>query len=1083
MQSFVLGRSRWAESLQSYRTVRACLGALLALLMAFPIPAFGIAGMEGTFEFGLDAPWRMEPSEKSDGNLEYGAIPIQISIHDARHTKLDNITYTPAAGVGSTITVNVLPNSRLSLGRFRAVRIKELGPTEMAAVDFPLRSLHELEFTTGDWPWPVGPSNQPFHKVCRIWNGEDPEPFREVAETSEWHATLYYSPKNRDPGTVVALQIEVLLERQRTVLGFPITEVITLRNYARVYLSPAPLPRFDNRWLYGDLHYHSQGTDNEGESAYNYRGVVRAMGAMGMDFVFAVDHASSSEQIVDADLPPVHKIAEVAHSHGDKLFESDARATGGVARDLNAFRYAFCHELIYGAGGVNSEATLRAGSRRPQNFLSYDVFPQIFLGGEIDAVGEVSLATVKANTIQTVAGPVIVNIPYGNGLKFELGTLCAPGGCNDPRQSLLTIGDAESALVNDFQSLESFQFFGRQHLVYFPNTSAPTVGNESAFIPSQTSRFGGATRRLDSAFSVSGSTGQPLLPEVERKGVVFIAHHLNASSGGRGPDSVPWTTDHMLLKGFRSPAVLGLEFWNEDVRFRTRVCSHDFCRPNGGDLGTFLGQERGYERNEKLQASSANPLEDLLVFVVEGITGLDLVPEEFHKIALPLEEARRGFTGDRLFELVPFDLRTGAWQLNTGATEHTLIHGAFDWDVMNLTGLDFENKARLAWLQPGEPRRFFMGGGSDAHGDLNYRRAGYFLGTDDANDTAIGKPRNLVFAGAPEGPVILTLDPPITRDPGGPITTPGPIGPRRIRAHSHEQMVRALRGGQFCVTDGPALRMAIDLNGNGQIDETDIQMGGIHSFAPRTDRSAPAVRGQKLTLLTEVISTPEFGGILDIDVYVGVHPAPTSAGSTVKVEPRVYAPLDHGPTHGLGAKGSAFSYESNGRNYVRRTDNYWDGQFLGDIVTWNHVPGASLRFSHTLVTTLDLDKYQVGQGIPADRFFVRAFARTGGGTHEPVAQRYAYGNPIWLRRNAPVSGLETGGGSNNPSEPAPPIGPPSRLPTVRAAVTPQGEVSITFEGICTFSPRLDGPFVDIVGAVSPYIAPKGQAGFFRARTP
>jgi hypothetical protein len=47
-----------------------------------------------------------------------------------------------------------------------------------------------------------------------------------------------------------------------------------------VHLGETPLPRFDNRWLYGDLHYHSQGTDNEGEAAYNYRGVLRAMGAL-----------------------------------------------------------------------------------------------------------------------------------------------------------------------------------------------------------------------------------------------------------------------------------------------------------------------------------------------------------------------------------------------------------------------------------------------------------------------------------------------------------------------------------------------------------------------------------------------------------------------------------------------------------------------------------------------------------------------------------------------------------------------------------------------------------------------------------
>ena len=114
-----------------------------------------------------------------------------------------------------------------------------------------------------------------------------------------------------------------------------------MRNYARVYLAPEPLPRFDKRWLYGDFHYHSQGTDNEGEAGYNYRGVIRAMGALGLDFVFAVDHASSSEQIIDADLPPVGVIPEIAHSQGDKLTEANARLTGGTLRDMSAERFAF----------------------------------------------------------------------------------------------------------------------------------------------------------------------------------------------------------------------------------------------------------------------------------------------------------------------------------------------------------------------------------------------------------------------------------------------------------------------------------------------------------------------------------------------------------------------------------------------------------------------------------------------------------------------------------------------------------------------------------------------------------------------
>ena len=63
------------------------------LLVPISSELFSIAGLEGTFEFGLDAPWRIEPNKKADGTIEYGAIPIQITIHDAMDSGLDNIFY------------------------------------------------------------------------------------------------------------------------------------------------------------------------------------------------------------------------------------------------------------------------------------------------------------------------------------------------------------------------------------------------------------------------------------------------------------------------------------------------------------------------------------------------------------------------------------------------------------------------------------------------------------------------------------------------------------------------------------------------------------------------------------------------------------------------------------------------------------------------------------------------------------------------------------------------------------------------------------------------------------------------------
>jgi hypothetical protein len=45
----------------------------------------------------------------------------------------------------------------------------------------------------------------------------------------------------------------------------------------------------------------------------------------------------------------------------------------------------------------------------------------------------------------------------------------------------------DSYLVHNFQGVDSFEFYGREHLVYFPNRSALKVGSETSFVPSYTS--------------------------------------------------------------------------------------------------------------------------------------------------------------------------------------------------------------------------------------------------------------------------------------------------------------------------------------------------------------------------------------------------------------------------------------------------------------------------------------------------------------------------------------------------------------------------------------------------------------------
>src|SRR5919108_4023252 len=78
-------------------TIAKAAGLLVGCVVVFATEAtvHALAGVEGTFEYAIDAPWRMEP----DKQMQYGAIPIQISIHDAMFAGLDN----DPAGVPTTL--------------------------------------------------------------------------------------------------------------------------------------------------------------------------------------------------------------------------------------------------------------------------------------------------------------------------------------------------------------------------------------------------------------------------------------------------------------------------------------------------------------------------------------------------------------------------------------------------------------------------------------------------------------------------------------------------------------------------------------------------------------------------------------------------------------------------------------------------------------------------------------------------------------------------------------------------------------------------------------------------------------------
>jgi hypothetical protein len=243
------------------------------------------------------------------------------------------------------------------------------------------------------------------------------------------------------------------------------------------------------------------------------------------------------------------------------------------------------------------------------------------------------------------------------------------------------------------------------------------------------------------------------------------------------------------------------------------------------------------------------------------------------------------------------------------------------------------------WLAPGAPRRLFVAGGSDAHGDLNYRRTGYFTGTASITDVAIGKVRNLVLAGAPDLPVA----------PGQP--------PAR---HSHDRVVGALAAGNFAVTDGPALRIVVDRNRNGVIDDADTPMGGVVQLHRQLERELP--------IIVEWRSSIEFGPVTGVSIYVG-------AARSGMIQRRVYAPERHGPRTDLPwFDDSIVPANSDARTYALMEDNYWRDPTLTGIL--RPVLTAPPALTGTYRVSLPLNWFKAADGVDGDRFYVRAFART-----------------------------------------------------------------------------------------------------------
>lgn len=769
-------------------------------------------------EFALDAPWRLEP-EVAEPSLclppctggpsyRYGAVPVVVSVRD---------TYRDPDPIWE----------------IRSVDVHEVGTG--FSRHFELDDFHEIEFTRGEWlPTPGFELPDLNHTLCRRWQGQScagAGANSVMRDASEWDGLLFYEIQQaRQAGKDVRLRV-VLNVRARRHIRHPSDpnqwtyrfEDDQLDNEVVVHLGDAPLPRFDGRWAYGDLHYHSYGTDNEGESGYGHRATLHAIGAIGLDFVFATEHASNSPQF--------------------NLVDQNLRLVFNSLRDMSPQKFRQLLGRLNQPGGANREVT---SYRRLRNPYRYAV-PQLFLGGEADAFPEVSPEEAARGTLT-----------FGSGQSYQLDTCGVVGsfscsGLSELLEPTTTLGGQPRFIVKDLQGINAdrikAEFFlgallkidslapewgrfpARQHLVHLPDDPE----RADAFVASNTTRWGGGNRRLEELLDTEYTRG--------RKGVAFLAHPVDTETEKDGtekrgvmrlgPDIVPYS-EAQLADAFKNEHMLGLEAWNEDVRQRT----------------------------SKDGAGIINSADGLTPFQSPTNTTWEYVPYE------PL-----------LFS--------------------SLHRGVAAWDRMLRWGIDPTRTRELPWLASGRPRRVYFAAGSDAHGDLNYRRAGYMFGVNEINDTALGKPRNLLFVGNPAGAPLV------------PSSRPGPlVFGANSSPFTQRQVVEALRAGQFTATDGPALRIAIDVNGNGAIDDGDIPMGGELTWW----------RGPvSLPIVVEWISTPEFGPVETIELVVGAHATSLNLGQT-------FAPARHGvrmnsrDPRGVPLRSYALP---NGGNQVLLDDGYW----------------------------------------------------------------------------------------------------------------------------------------------------------------
>jgi len=148
-----------------------------------------------------------------------------------------------------------------------------------------------------------------------------------------------------------------------------------------------------------------------------------------------------------------------------------------------------------------------------------------------------------------------------------------------------------------------------------------------------------------------------------------------------------------------------------------------------------------------------------------------------------------------------------------------------------LAGLALWDDAIAQGLGDDPPRKVFIAGGSDAHGDFNFAS---HLGLDDyATDNAMGKVQTVV-------PVI------------------GAYGPGNLPPMS--ELLAAYRAGRGVATDGPFVAIGSDLTGDNDADDAEDLRHGDHMTVPG-DIS--------ISLELRWASLPEFGPVNSVKLLLG----------------------------------------------------------------------------------------------------------------------------------------------------------------------------------------------------------------------